>query len=440
MTRFGGFHVKDSLFKQQQSEPKTIEAMQTFSTTFILRTAKTKDGVTPIYCRITVSGSRCEFSIKRSVAEKNWDAGKVRGNGEEARTLNSYLKQVEAKIFAHYRDLLADDKLVTAEGLKNAYLGLVPDQYSLLGLIEYHNTELRDTIEWGTMKNYMTTQNYVKLFLKQKLRTSDMLLTHLSYKFLVDFESYLRKYTPLDHHSAMGNNTVMKHIERLRKMINVAIKNEWLERDPFAKFQAKFIRNDREFLSEQELARIEGKDFKVVRLQWAKDLFVFSCYTGLAYCDVMQLTPNNISIGIDGDYWIITSRKKTNQPVRVPLLPKAREIVDKYKLHPRALPTGTVFPNLSNQKLNAYLKEIADFCDIDKSLTFHLARHTFATTVTLTNGVPIETVSKMLGHSSIKTTQIYAKVVEKKVSEDMAQLRQKLLKRNPSSAHIANHK
>ena len=228
----------------------------TFSTTFILRSSRTRDGLTPIYCRITVGGNRSEFSIKRSVAEKNWDLGKVKGNSEEARSLNSYLKQVEAKIFEHYRDLLTDSKLVTTDALKNAYLGIKPDQYSLLHLNEYHNTHLKDTIEWGTMKNYMTTQNYVKEFLKNHAKTSDILLAHLSYKFLADFEFYLRAYKPVDHHSQMGNNTVMKHIERLRKMINVAIKNEWLERDPFAKFQAKFIRNDREFLSQEELSTL----------------------------------------------------------------------------------------------------------------------------------------------------------------------------------------
>ena len=424
MIRFGGFCVKAHGFFKQTSEPKTIKAMQTtFSTTFILRTSKTKNGLTPIYCRITVAGNRAEFSIKRSVAEKNWDAGKAKGNSEEARTLNSYLKQIEAKIFEHYRDIIADDKLVTPEILKNAYLGIKPDQYSLLHLIEYHNTQLKDTIEWGTMKNYMTTQRYVKEFLKEHFKTADMLLVHLSYKFLADFEFYLRSYTPLDHHSPMGNNTVMKHIERLRKMINLAIKNEWLDSDPFAKFQARFIRNDREFLSQDDLDKIENKEFKVLRLQWAKDLFIFSCYTGLAYCDVMRLTKQNISLGIDGEYWIMTSRKKTNQPVRVPLLPKAFDIVEKYKTHPKALASGTLFPNLSNQKVNAYLKEIADFCSIAKNLTFHLARHTFATTVTLTNGVPIETVSKMLGHTSIRTTQIYAKVIENKVSQDMRSLR-----------------
>jgi site-specific recombinase XerD len=397
--------------------------MQTFNTTFILRSSRTRNGLTPIYCRITVDGERAEFSIKKSVSEKNWIAGKVKGSNDDAKSINSYLKQVEAKVFEHYRDVLADNKLVTAEGLKNAYLGFKPDQYTLLRLIDYHNTHLKDTIEWGTMKNYMTTQRYVKEFLKAHVRTADILLTQLSYKFIADFEFYLRSYEPVDHHNAMGNNTVMKHIERLRKMINLAIKNEWIERDPFAKFQARFVRSDREFLSQEEMDRIENKEFKVLRLQWARDLFIFSCYTGLAYCDLMRLTSQNIALGIDGEYWIMTNRKKTNQPVRVPLLPKAFDLIEKYRTHSRALASGTLFPNLSNQKLNAYLKEISDFCGIEKNLTFHLARHTFATTVTLTNGVPIETVSKMLGHTSIRTTQIYAKVIENKVSNDMLSLR-----------------
>lgn len=402
----------------------------TFNTNFITRCSRSKNGLLPIYCRITVDGERSEFSIKKGVNEKNWEDGKPKGNSEEIKSLSSYLKQIEAKIFERFRELLADDKLVTAETLKNAYLGIEPDRYSLMKLIEYHNTYLKDTIEWGTMKNYTTTQRYVKEFLKDKLRSSDLLLSQLSYKFIVDFEFYLRSYKPVDHHTSMGNNTVMKHIERLRKMINIAIKNEWLDRDPFAKFQARFIKNDREFLSQEELDKIENKDFKIVRLQWARDLFIFSCYTGLAYCDVMSLTSQNITRGIDGENWIMTARKKTNQAVRIPLLPKALELVEKYINHPKSLAKGTLFPNLSNQKLNAYLKEIADFCAIEKNLTFHLARHTFATTVTLTNGVPIETVSKMLGHTSIRTTQVYAKVIEKKVSEDMLELKKRLAKTN----------
>jgi site-specific recombinase XerD len=205
---------------------------------------------------------------------------------------------------------------------------------------------------------------------------------------------------------------------------------EWVNKDPFAKYKQKFDKVNREFLSKEELAKIENRELSVVRLQWVRDLFVFSCYTGLAYIDTMRLSPANITIGIDSEYWLITKRQKTSNPVRVPLLPKALQIIDKYKGHPRALTEGTLFPVISNQKLNSYLKEIADLCGIHKNLTFHLARHTFATTIMLTNGVPIESVSKMLGHSKITTTQVYAKVIEQKLSVDMKTLKEKLASDN----------
>jgi site-specific recombinase XerD len=189
---------------------------------------------------------------------------------------------------------------------------------------------------------------------------------------------------------------------------------------------------ERDFLTKEELEAIELKEFTIDRIQYVKDLFVFSCYTGLAYIDAMNLTPDNIIMGIDGYYWIKTRRQKTENPVNVPLLPKAKAIMEKYRGDKKAMVKGTLFPTISNQKLNSYLKEVADLCGITKNMTFHLARHTFATTVTLSNGVPMETVSKMLGHSQITTTQIYAKVIERKVSEDMQTLRGKLSGLTPS--------
>jgi site-specific recombinase XerD len=179
-------------------------------------------------------------------------------------------------------------------------------------------------------------------------------------------------------------------------------------------------------LTDKELERIEKKTFDFERLQYVKDLFIFSCYTGLAYTDAMNLTPANLVRGIDGDYWLTTQRQKTRIAVKIPLLPKAKNLVEKYKNNPKSLNEGTLFPNISNQRLNGYLKEMADICRINKNLTFHLARHTFATTVTLSNGVPIESVSKMLGHTKITTTQVYAKVIESKLSDDMKLLKQKL--------------
>lgn len=218
----------------------------------------------------------------------------------------------------------------------------------------------------------------------------------------------------------------MKHLERLRKMVNLAVRLEWIDKDPFQQYHLRFHKVERGFLTDDELETIEKKEFKIDRLQMVKDMFVFACYTGLSYSDLIQLTPKNIQNGIDGESWIKTKRQKTNIPVTTPILPEAVEIIERYKKDPRANITGTIFPCISNQKINSYLKEIADLCNIEKNLTFHLARHTFATTVTLTNGVPIETVSKMLGHTKISTTQIYARVLEKKIGEDMALLKDRM--------------
>ncbi|MBS1680969.1 MAG: site-specific integrase [Bacteroidetes bacterium] len=406
-----------------------MKTTNTFGVRFFIKKYKETNGKAPIYARVTVNGKPLDISLKREIEVAHWnpDRGIAKGSRDEIKSVNTYIEQVRAQLTNCYTELKIQKEFVTSLLVKNLFCGNVPEERTLLGLIEYHNAQMKTFLEWGTMKNYYTTQKYIEMFLKESYKTSDVRLSSLSYNFIVNLEIFLKGRQPVDHHKPCGHNTVLKHIERLRKMINLAIKNEWLDRDPFAKYQAKFIKNDRGFLSLQELEQIENKEFHIVRLQWAKDLFVFSCYTGLAYCDVMSLTPNNISLGIDGEYWVLTSRKKTNQPVRVPLLPKALALIEKYKGHPRAISSGTLFPVISNQKLNAYLKEISDLCDINKNLTFHLARHTFATTITLSNGVPIETVSKMLGHTSIKTTQIYAKVIEKKVSSDMLALRDKLL-------------
>jgi integrase len=215
----------------------------------------------------------------------------------------------------------------------------------------------------------------------------------------------------------------MKHIQRVRKVVTLAVKLEWLDKDPFAKYKCNFTPSTRKYLSDQELAAFEGLDGLNDRLQYVKDLFVFSCYSGLVYIDTMRLTSKNLVIGIDGSKWIYTDRQKSTQPVRIPLLPKAEELIAKYRTDPRAIYSGTLFPTISNQRLNSYLKELASLASIDSKITFHVARHTFATTVALMNGLPIETLSKILGHSKITTTQIYAKVLHQKVSSDMTNLR-----------------
>jgi site-specific recombinase XerD len=405
-----------------------MKSIHTFSILFWINRAKEKDGKTPIYARVTVDGKRAEISLKRTIDPDNWnpEKGQARGSKEESRTLNAYIEQVRNQLFDSYQEMQKQKKLITAEAIKGKYIGLEEREHTLISVFEHHNNEMHKSLEPGTTKNYITTMLYLKLFLKEKMNTSDIYLSQLNYKWLLDFESYVKERHPFEHRRPCGQNTAMKHIERLRKIIGLAIKNEWIDRDPFMKFTPVYERFTRQFLTSEELATIENKKIKVERLQYVKDIFIFCCYTGLAYIDVLNLNPNNISIGIDGEYWLITSRQKTDTPVKVPLLSKPLAIIEKYKNHPWCENENRLLPVSTNSRLNAYLKEIADLCGIQKNLTFHVARHTFATTVTLTNGVPIESVSSMLGHTNIKTTQIYAKVIQRKVSEDMKVLRDKL--------------
>jgi len=406
-----------------------MRSSNTFGIQFVIRLPKQqKNDQATVFARISVNGRRCEISLKKKVKPQNWDdaKGKARGTKDEIRKLNEHIERVRTIIADGYHQLIQQKKVITVDAVKSLFLGTDQNEITLIKLGEYHNTEMKDKLADGTMKNYYTTQKYIGKFLKEKYHRTDITLAELNYKFILDFESYLSKHQPKDHQKPLHNNGIMKHIERLCKMVNMAITMDWLVKDPFAKYKQHFDKVERFYLTKEELSAIENKKFSIERLQTVKDLFLFSCYTGLAYIDTMNLTAGNIVKGIDGNDWLITSRQKTDTDVRIPLLPQAEELIKKYHDHPKAVNYGTLFPVISNQKMNAYLKEIADLCNINKAITFHIARHTFATTVTLSNGVPIESVSKMLGHTTIRSTQVYAKVVEQKLSEDMQNLKKRM--------------
>lgn len=409
-----------------------METMQTFGIQFTTRKNKDKNTTKSltIFARITVNSSRAEISLKQHLEPKDWDSlkGMARGKRPEIKKLNQFLDQVKTKLNNIYRELLVDGELPTATIIKNQFLGIDDQDKTLLAVFDYHKKISTGELSENTLRHYDTTRKYVSEFIKENFHTSDVYLRKLSYKFITDFEYFLRNRKPTNHIKQMANNGVMKHLERLRKIARLAKRLGWFNKYPFENYQIKFKNVNRGYLESEELSTIENKEFKTQRLEFVKDLFIFSCYTGMAYIDTTLLKPENIHRGIDGSYWIITTRKKTNTPLKIPILPKAWEIIEKYKDHPRSLHNGTVFPVISNQKLNNYLKEIADLSGIHKNLTFHLARHTFATTVTLSNGVPIETVSKVLGHTSLKTTQIYARIVDTKVQDDMTTLKSKLEK------------
>ena len=402
-----------------------MKTSSSFSILFWVNLARTKNSEASLYVRITVNGKRAAISLNRKVLVTDWDSdrNRAKGTGQKSRILNTYLDEAYNQLFQAYQDLKSEHKQITARSVKARFLGLDEVNRSVLDIISYHNEDMQGKLKWGTQKNYFTTQLYISRFLSKAYKSPDIQLRELDYDFIIKFEKFLRGYIPQDHQRRMGNNTVMKHIERFRKLINLSRKLGWMERDPFINFKAKRIKTERGFLSLLELQEIERKNFTIPRLQLVRDLFVFSCYTSLSYIDAINLSAENIRIGIDGELWIYYKREKTTKPIHIPLLPKALDIIEKYKDNQKAILQGRVFPKISNQKLNSYLKEIADLCGIEKNLTFHIARHTFATTVTLSNGMPIETVSKLLGHSKIATTQIYAKVIERKVSEDMNRLR-----------------
>ena len=385
-----------------------------------------KTGLAPIFLRVTIGGQRVEISAKRSWDPIRWETevGKAKGTKEDARTLNTYLDTLRAKLNKRFNQLLSGDEPVTAELLKNVFLNKVAPSKSIMEVLDYHNAQVAARVGTdyapATLRRYRVGLKKVKLFLKHQYQRADMPLDQLNRRFITEFEHFLKTVEGIQH------NTSMNYIKYLEKTVLLALSYEWLDKNPFVGIKHSIREVTREFLSTEELARMVEKPFSIRRLDEVRDIFVFSCYTGYAYADVLKLTPDHILTGINGKKWIMTQRIKTETRSNVPLLPPALAILAKYAQDPECLAKERLLPVKSNQKMNAYLKEVADMCGITKPLTFHIARHTFATTVTLTNGVPIETVSSMLGHKNLRTTQIYAKVVEHKVGEDMDRLEERL--------------
>lgn len=419
-----------------------MRSTNTFSILFWADQKNATNGKALVYARITVNQKRANISLKRRVPVKLWDPKKNRskGNSAAARQLNQYIDQTYTKLFQIYQDLKFQEKLITAKLIKSHYTGDNEQSKTLQNLIVYHGKKIENTLAKGTIRNFGVTENYLNKFLNNTKKTTDVYLKELDYKFLCDFENYLANYWPAGHPKALSQNTIMKHIQRLRKMVTLAYHMEWISRDPFVRWKPVYEKKQRGFLSENELSNMENFEFSIERLDRVRDLFVFSCYTGISYVDIMNLTEENLVLGMDGGNWIYTKRQKTKSSVKVPLLGKAEEIISKYKGHPMTEITRTLLPVITNEKLNVYLKEVAHYVGIKKNLTFHMARHTFATTITLSNGVPIETVSKLLGHSKIATTQIYARVLEQKVSSDMDNLKNILRGKKQNSSLVRKAK
>jgi site-specific recombinase XerD len=349
----------------------------------------------------------------------------MKGTHAEARAFNGFLDAIKNKVHAAEREMVQDGKAVTFESFKEKWLGTNEKPFMLIEIFKQHNEQIKELVgkEYSpaTYQRYVTSKAHTQSFLKWKYKLEDIDIKKLNYEFINDYAFWLKSKRRCSH------NTTMKYLANFKKVVLLCIKNGWLQKDPFIGFKLTKKEVARPFLTAFELQDIASKEFKAERLTLVRDIFLFSCHTGLAYADVKKLKRSEVAVGVDGEQWIFTKRQKTDTSSRIPLLPTSLELLNKYKDHPQCI-NGRILPVLSNQKMNAYLKEIADTCGIDKNLTFHIARHTFATTVTLSNGVPIETVSKMLGHTNLRTTQHYAKILDVKISEDMKALRDRLRK------------
>jgi len=404
---------------------------QRFKVLFFLKRGKgDNENSLPIYVRVNVDGESAEWSVQRRCdATMKWNRklGRVTGLKEESKTLNAYLDAIQGAIFLIQKEYALRNESVTAQQVRSSVLGKKDNQiHTLVEVYKYHNEQFKKLVgleySHGTYKKFKSALVSLEKFIKWKFAKKDVNLSAVNHSFITDYEFYLKTIQKVQHNSAMGI------IKKLKKIVRQCIANEWLDKDPFKSYKITTKDTQRNFLLKSELEILQSKRIIIQRLDQVKDIFLFSCYTGLAYSDIMKLTKKEISIGIDGEHWIFITRTKTDSMSRIPLLPVAKNILEKYSQRPELMSTDKLLPNISNQRLNSYLKELSDICGFNKDLTFHCARHTFATTVTLTNGVPIETVGKMLGHKNLRTTQQYAKILDTKISEDMKALKEKLAK------------
>lgn len=396
-------------------------------TSFVLRkNKKRKTGKCPIYLRISVDKHRTEISTKKLIEEKSWDysSQKVKGRTPKVTSINNYLEQLKKKVLDAETSLYKEGREITTVNIREKLLGKNKPKVDLFAFFVKHNARLHEEVgkrySLSTYKKYQTCLKHLRSFVRKKFNSDKYLLSAVDIGFIRDYEHYLKtKKKPCNH------NSTLKYISHLQKVINEALEREIITKDPFLKYNEKYDEKDPVFLTFQELHAIQSKQMPVDRLTRIKDIFIFSCYTGLSYIDVTQLKKTTIEIDSKGEAWIYVHRQKTKEPSMIPLLPVAKGIIDKYEDDPET-ENGNLLPYKSNQKTNAYLKEIAAIAGVEKHLTFHVARHTFATTVALENEVPMETVQKILGHKDSRSTMHYARVTRQKIRRDMKNLKKKL--------------
>ena len=382
-------------------------ARKSFSVLFFIKKGKLlKNGEAPVCMRITVNGCMVDISIKRSCPVNLWNQAKENSKGKDRMSveLNHYLEITRSRIHQIYRELETSDKVITVDLVRKLYYGVDEESKTLLQVFREHNEQSRKLIGKDfvskTVQRYETTTRYLEEFIKKEYQLSDIALNNLEANFISKFDAFLKI------EKGCAQNSAITRLKNLKKIIRIALENDWIKKDPFAYYRFKLEETDPEFLTMDEIKIILAKEFTIKRVEQVRDVFVFCIFTALSYIDVCELTKENIRTSFDGNLWIMTKRHKTNVASNIRLLEIPKAILEKYKDN---LPNGMILPIISNQKVNDYLKEIATICNINKNLTFHVARHSCATSVLIANGVPIETVSKILGHTNIRTTQIYAR-------------------------------
>jgi integrase len=409
--------------KSKKIGPLIGPSLDTFSIIFLLkRKKKNKQKMFPIYSRVTINGERIELSTKRSILLKNWDKKSQRPKlkTKELKVLNYHLEQIRNKFYVEHQKLVQKGSPLSAMDLKNAYLNIKAKGKGIITMVETHNIDMEnqipDNYSAGTLKNYRTLKKHLSSFIPKEYKKVDLELKRVDRNFIYSFERYLLS-NPL-----CNQNGAMKVLQRFKKITTLSKRKGLIDDDPFEGYRFVFKRKEIEFLTADEIDRLSALDLKIPSEIKTQELFVFALYTGLAYSDIISLKWHQIHSDKEGSQFIFNKRKKTGETFIVPLLKPALEILDsKTKIE-----DGLVFDSISNAYVNRKLKILSQKAQIFKNITFHIARHSFATTITLNNDVPLITVSKMLGHSNTRTTQIYAKVLQKKVSSDMEKLNKKL--------------
>ena len=392
----------------------------TFSLLFYIRRDKlNKRGEAPVFMRLTINGERADASIKRFIEPHAWNSykGKANEKSRGGKDLNLYLNAISANILQIQRDLELDKKEVSAQIILNRYLGKdQSDRHTLMEVFHAHNQKCRALIGINfapdTVLRYETCLRLIEEFMRNTYKKEDCYLEEVTKQFVEEFEFYLKTIRKCCH------NTTTKYLANFKKITRIALSNGWMKRDPFAQIRFHLDAVEREFLEKQELKTLLNKNISVPRLAQIRDIFCFCCLTGLAFSDVKQLKSEHLVTDINGMIWIRKTRQKTKNMCNIPLLDEAQKILDRYKDHPYCQTQGVLLPVCSNQKMNMYLKELADICGIRKNLSTHCARHTFAT-LTLDSGATIDNVAKMLGHANVNMTRHYAKVLDTSIMRDM---------------------